>query len=596
MSEPALYLRAAAALRRNNGQWSAYNAASHCVVLAGPGSGKTKTLTIKMARVLAEEVEAPRGVACITYNNECARELATRLDALGVQRRNRVFIGTVHSFALTQIILPYVRTAEIDVPPGFRVATQAAQRAALEVAYDSVIDRGEDPHRHWRFTMDRYRRSHLDREAEGWREDPETASLIEAYESELRRHGLIDFDDMPILAVRAMRGHPWVQRAILAKYPVLFVDEYQDLGSALHRMVMGLCFTTGVRLFAVGDVDQSIYGFTGANPTLLQRLAARPDVEVVRLRLNYRSGAAIVTASEYALGEERGYEVPEGAPEGMVYFHPRPGDFSLHADHLFAQILPEAFERTGVRQGGVGVLYQAAWIGDFVAASARNHGYEIIRADTNALYPRGSPLMRWLESCATWCCGGWRRGKPRFGTLSVDGQRLFAEAIGTPDQRLGFQRLLLGVVWNRRQPAQPLAGWLSGIQTELLDWHFERCRSLDEERALLVAFIRRTQAGGDADGMTLAQFAGFGEGGDRISLSTLHSAKGREFEIVVLFGMDNGRVPRTGAGPAERSESRRSFYVGFTRAKKELHIVYSQGNPSPFVREVQQQLDDSREH
>src|ERR1041385_5024274 len=97
-------------------------------------------------------------------------------------------------------------------------------------------------------------------------------------------------------------------------------------------MVMGLCFSTGIRLFAVGDTDQSIYGFTGANPALLERLSQRPDVETVQLRLNYRSGARIVTASEYALGENRGYEVPDDAGDGVVYYHPRNGDFAHHAD------------------------------------------------------------------------------------------------------------------------------------------------------------------------------------------------------------------------------------------------------------------------
>ena len=112
VSEPALYFAGGRVpARRNPGQWAAYNSAGHCVVLAGPGSGKTKTLTIKMARILAEDVQEPRGVACITYNNECARELEIRLDALGVQRRKRVFIGTVHSFALTQIVLPYAKAA-----------------------------------------------------------------------------------------------------------------------------------------------------------------------------------------------------------------------------------------------------------------------------------------------------------------------------------------------------------------------------------------------------------------------------------------------------------------------------------------------------
>jgi len=590
VSEPALYLQAAESLRRNPGQRAAYNSTGHCVVLAGPGSGKTKTLTIKMARILAEDVQEPRGVSCITYNNECARELAIRLDALGVQRRNRVFIGTVHSFALTQIVLPYARTAQIGLPDNFRVATTAQQRAALQVAYETVINRGEDPD-NWRLSMDRYRRTHVNRDASGWLQDQELVSLIEAYERELRRNRLIDFDDMPLLALRALTRHEWLRRAILAKYPVLVVDEYQDLGTALHQMVMGLCFSTGIRLFAVGDTDQSIYGFTGANPALLERLSRRPDVETVQLRLNYRSGARIVTASEYALGENRGYEVPDGAGDGVVYLHPRNGDFADHADHLFSTMVPDILARTGISPGQAAVLYPAAWIGDAVADAARRHGFDVIRSDTNALYPRGSTLMRWLESCAVWCCGGWRTGSPRFALLSSDAHRIFAESLADSERRVQFGRRFIGALWNRRDPAMPVHESLEGLSTDVLNSEFRRCRSLDEERAILRAFIARAREG-DVAGMTLAQFAGFGDGANGINLSSLHSAKGREFEAVVLFGMNDGRIPRANAGDGERREARRSFYVGFTRAKQELHMMYSAGNPSPFVTEVRDQLDE----
>ena len=593
MSEPALYLRAAEDLRGNAGQWAAYNAAGHCVVMAGPGSGKTKTLTIKMARILNEDVQEPRGVACITYNNECARELEYRLDALGVQRHNRVFIGTVHSFALTQVVLPYSRTAQLGLPENFRVATQAQQFAALQTAYERVIDRGENPH-NWRLTLDRYRRTMLDREADVWRErDPEAADLVEVYEAELRGNGLIDFDDMPLLAVHALRRHPWLRQAILAKYPVMVVDEYQDLGMALHRMVMGLCFRVGVRLFAVGDIDQSIYGFTGANPALLQRLADRADVETIHLRLNYRCGAEIVTASQYALGEDRGYEVPDGAVHSTLYFHALPGNLEHQADYLFADVLPDALMRTGVPRGQVAILYQAAWIGDAIEEAARQHRFEMIRADKNALYPRGSPLLRWLELCAVWCCGGWRSGRPRFGTLARDGRRLFAEALVSEDDRRAFNRALISALWSSREPGQTVHDWLAELRTALLDCHLANCRSLDEESAVLGRFMERTGPGGDVDRMSLAQFAGFGDGADRINLSTLHSAKGREFQIVVLFGMDDGCVPRRRAGDGERRESRRSFYVGFTRAKQELHIMHSQNNPSPFVQEVQERLQEA---
>src|SRR5882724_1211093 len=105
-----------------------------------------------------------------------------------------------------------------------------------------------------------------------------------------------------------IQAHPWIQQALQARFPILFIDEYQDLGHALHELVLKLCFEAGIRLFAVGDGDQSIYAFAGANPDLLRSLAERDDVRDIHLRLNYRSGTKIIDASIAALGEEREYE------------------------------------------------------------------------------------------------------------------------------------------------------------------------------------------------------------------------------------------------------------------------------------------------
>jgi DNA helicase-2/ATP-dependent DNA helicase PcrA len=183
-------------------------------------------------------VHTPRGIACITYNNECARELEDRLAALGVEQDRRIFIGTVHSFSLTQIILPYAQTAGLGLPASFAVATRAERQAALAEA----LGRAEIP-QGLEFRLGIYRRTYLNRELPEWRNsDPDLAALIERYEASLRRRGRIDYDDMPLLAIRALRANPWLQRALLAKFPILVVDEYQDLGAALHRMVMGLCF------------------------------------------------------------------------------------------------------------------------------------------------------------------------------------------------------------------------------------------------------------------------------------------------------------------------------------------------------------------
>jgi DNA helicase-2/ATP-dependent DNA helicase PcrA len=595
VSDASTYLKSAEDLRANPAQWAAYESKGHCVVLAGPGSGKTKTLTVKLARLLSEDIQEPRGLACITYSNECARELETRLAALGIEPGRRAFIGTVHSFSLTQIILPYAKAANMGLPDEFCVATRAERRRALGTAYEKVIGGRENP-QELDFRMGTYRRSILNRNSAEWREaDPEMASFVEAFEAELRAMDRIDFDDMPLLAVRALREHAWLQRAILAKYPVLVVDEYQDLGRALHRMVMGLCFSTGMRLFAVGDADQSIYEFNGANPQLLRELAARKDVECVRLRLNYRSGAKIVEASNYALGEARDYEAAECTDEGTVYFHPQRGSYEHQAAETFRTVIADVAKRhPDLEPGDIAILYPAAWLGDKIADVAQQVGLSVIRTDTNAIYPRTSRLMRWLERCAEWCTGGWQTGTPRFSHLVNEGARLFAEEISTSELRLTFQRALMDSLWSRRDSTVPLRQWLADVRADIIVDMIAKCRTLKDEGETLDAFIGRTQAGKDCADMTVAQFAGQGEGNKSLHLSTLHSAKGREFPIVIMFGMDQGNIPRKNSTDSQKLEARRLFYVGFTRAKSEVHVMHSDARPSPFVMEVKSRLDVKR--
>lgn len=593
MSDKTSYLLAARSLSTNAGQWAAYESLRHCVVLAGPGSGKTKTLTIKMARLLAEDVAEPRGVACITFNNECARELESRLSDLGVEPSRRIFIGTVHSFSLTQIILPYARVARLGLPDDFHVATRSERDQALRAALGDMGENHE-PLREWEARMNSYRRSILDRNRPEWLEvSPELARLSVLYEGRLRLMNLIDYEDMPLLALRALRENEWLRSALLAKFPVLIVDEYQDLGSALHRIVLGLCFTTGMRLFAVGDPDQSIYGFNGARPDLLQRLSERNDVETVRLRLNYRCATQIVAASGALLDEARDYDAVAGAPAGEVFFHPLRGRYEGQASVLIDELLPQALARhPDLRLGDVAILYPAAWLGNTLVPAIQQAGLPFIRTDTNALYSRSSRLMHWLEQCATWCCGGWQNGSPLFSRLADAGKRLFSNAIQSDAQATEFHRELITKLWTSRDGTLSLLEWLTDFRDRLLDPLGAECYDLADELTILADFIERISPEGDSHHMCLANLAGQSEGRDSLNLSSLHSAKGREFPVVFIFGADVGRLPRDGSTDQDVAEARRVFYVGLTRAEVEIHVVYTQGRESQFVREVQRRIEN----
>lgn len=250
-----LYLQAARELRLNAGQRQAYESQGHCVIIAGPGSGKTKTLTVKIARVLSKETKEPRGLACVTYSNECARELRVRLARLGIEESKRVFIGTVHSFCLRNILAPYACLAGLSVPYPITLASAAEQRDAFAAAVASLMGPHEPPAR-WRTIVDRHRRLYFDRSKQsGFRTDRQLSSLAEEYEAYLGARGLIDFEDIVRFGVYLLSNVAWVRRVIEARVPLFVVDEYQDLGPALHSMVRTLCRQTRVRLISDDDIQ-----------------------------------------------------------------------------------------------------------------------------------------------------------------------------------------------------------------------------------------------------------------------------------------------------------------------------------------------------
>ena len=560
---------AAEQLRGNADQWLAYNSTGHCVILAGPGSGKTKTLTIKLARILAEDVCSPRGVACITFNIQCARELKKRLGALGVEDNKRVVIGTLHSFCLQNIVIPYAPLTPLPKKYPIKVASLSEVAIYQQKALDYTVANEK-----WGPRFDKYRRIHLERTAPEWRtDDEEAASAIEAYEKILDDQGLIDFDGIILIALHLVENYPWIRKALAARFPILVVDEYQDLGHALDQIVQCLCFDSGIRLIAVGDPDQSIYGFTGAEPSLLRTLSEQKEVQQIHLRMNYRCGAEIIKASEVALGELRGFQSSHNEA-GTIFFHDRPAGIEDQTNFICENLVPAALKRRKGRSlGDVAILYLNKNDGNIIAKAVESTGMQYIRVDGNNPY-QPSPVTYWLEDCAAWCAAAWETGTIRLSGL-VRRWLTFNERLCGDKDKQTAKVNLVRFLYSHRDPNLPLHKWLALFMNEGLKECLEQEPKLEDDKEKVKNLLEVSSTNGPLGPFTVAYFGGQGGSPDHLCLSTLHSAKGLEYDVVIMFGLEEGRLPYyTDSGDILR-EKRRLFYVGLTRARHEVHFVYS---------------------
>ena len=590
------YSVAAGELRSNPGQWQAYESKGNCVILAGPGSGKTKTLTIKISRVLAEDIIYPSGIACLTYGTECVRELQKRLACLGVRESHNVFIGTLHSFVLRHVVVPFARLSGMDFPIEFSIASMTDQNRIFKASVGAILGHVNSDHYKTRFEL--YRRTYIDRDSKDFAEtDSEIAALVSEYEQRLNVESLIDFDGMILIALHLIERFSWVRKALKARFPVLVVDEYQDLGLPLHRIVLALCQKAGVRLIAVGDPDQSIFGFAGSMPKLLEELAASNWVEAVKLRFNYRCGRRIVGASLLSLGEVRDYE-SKAQEVGTIDFYECREGIAQQASIIVEQIIPDILSRDrSAVLGDIAVLYGNKSIGSVVASAVREADLQFIRIDGGAPYRR-TALTKWLEDCAKWCAGGWSVGEPSLTSI-IERWFAFNRTMAADADRSLQRRQLVVFLFNHRGPSQLLRDWFWAFAQSCIAAIVKIEPWLKDEVETLRALYKATLEGGALRDLSVAGFAGQGGSSDHLNLITLHSAKGLEFRAVIMMGMDQGIIPRWNDTSVEAlAESRRLFYVGLTRAKSQIHMTYSgftvnqygrrfAHGPSVFLNEIQ---------
>lgn len=268
-------------IREDDMQLAAYKAVNNTVVIAGPGSGKTTVLTLKVMQLLAEVIYPPRGLACLTYSTEAVREFKSRLVKLGLEKRKNVFLGTVHSFCLSEIITPFAALyPQYKIPLPIRIISEAEKNRL----FDSQNYEGSPK----LIDVDKERTRNIKGISRVAIESYDIAlKAAISFEELLIQNGYLDFISMVKKSVELIKNEPYVRKALEAKYPWIIVDEYQDLGKPLHELILTLLNLTRIKVFAVGDADQSIYDFQGAAPDYLVELSQRQDVSCIHLKNNY---------------------------------------------------------------------------------------------------------------------------------------------------------------------------------------------------------------------------------------------------------------------------------------------------------------------
>jgi DNA helicase-2/ATP-dependent DNA helicase PcrA len=571
-------------LRANEHQWEAFETFEHCAVLAPPGSGKTKLLTTKLAHALAGDgVRAPRGAACITMTNEAALQLRARLRGLGVGRRANLFVGTVHGFALSRIVIPFAAAAGEAQLAASRLASDAEVRQVFSAVF-AQSDFRPDQREEVQLTTEKARQR-LDLSGNRLLGGEPIAEVARALQAEFASRGLYDFNDLVRFAVDLVEEHDWVARVLAAAFPLVYVDEYQDLAPGLDRIVRGVALREDLdaTLFAVGDPDQAIYAFSGAHPRLLADLAAEPRVRAVTLERNYRCAQSIIDSSLRALGEHR--TVRGERDGGTLEVHAVTGGEPAQAARALE--LVQAASRAGTPYEQIAVI--APWGQD------RNLCAEALRDAQVPVFARidkhwrTTPLTMLLEAMASWAC--------RRAAAGVELRDLLGSLRGLArDSREHASMTEVVAVLLQDQPDGAAGAFIEAITAAAL-----RSLTVDAGSGEDARELARMRTALAADGklaeMTIAELGERARAPGHVMASTIHGAKGLEFDTVILVGADEPGLPGFDANEEQVAEGRRKFYVSITRAREEVHLIHTdfrisrRGNsyavkPCPFIAQL----------
>ncbi|MEU1268015.1 ATP-dependent DNA helicase UvrD2 [Streptomyces sp. NPDC005799] len=525
-------------------------------VLAGAGTGKTRAITHRIAYGVRAGILQPSSVLAVTFTNRAAGEMRGRLrqlGAAGVQAR------TFHSAALRQLQYFWPKAVGGSMP---RLVDRKIQLVADAAAACRIrLDRGElrdvTAEIEWSKVTQTVPADYAAAAAKAGREAPrdpaEIAQLYSVYEDLKRDRSVIDFEDVLLLTVAVLQDRHDIAEQVRAQYQHFVVDEYQDV-SPLQQRLLELWLGERDSLCVVGDASQTIYSFTGATPDhLLDFRTRHPGATVVKLVRDYRSTPQVVHLANGLLAQARG----RAADHRLELVSQR----SAGPEPRFTEYADEPAEAEGAARRIAELIaagVAASEIAVLFRTNAQSETYEQALADAGVPYQlRGAE--RFFDRPEVRRAIVNLRGAARFG----GNDSLLDDAVDLPSQ---VRAVLSGEGWT----PQPPAG--SGAVRE----RWESLAALvnlaqDFTAAQPGATLGHLVA--ELDERAGAQHAPTVQG---VTLASLHSAKGLEWDVVFLVGVAEGMVPITYAKTDEQiEEERRLLYVGVTRARERLHVSWA---------------------
>ncbi|EYF07712.1 UvrD-helicase domain-containing protein [Chondromyces apiculatus] len=579
------------------------------LLLAGPGTGKTRTLTHRIAHLVEEQGVPPEACLTITFTRRAAEELRERLGALLGPSGARVPATTFHGLGLSILrahpdLVAALRSGPTGAPPPSTALVSIAgddERAALlaEALGASSPGARRIP-RLLQAISSWKRRSPLGPaalSAAGPQPSEEIARAWRAHDAALAARGLVDLDDLVGLAVAVLEAYPEVQEAWRSRHRYVSIDEYQDIDAQQYRLVQALVPETG-NVCAIGDPDQAIYSFRGADVGFFFRFQQDfPEARVVRLIRNYRSTRAIVDAALQVIAPS-----PTLGVRALVATFEDARRLTLHeapTERAEAEFVVHTVERL---LGGSTFFSR-----DSRRVAAGEEDTDLSFSDVAVLYRTEAQAEALREAFA-------RSGMP-FQRRSHRGlvERPAAEAIARAMRQAAQTEGAEGPVLDQlraataqlRAEAPPPTAAVPDPDAATSPPSLPPTLDLDGAAEILVPLARA--CGDDLRRFLLElgtelEVDAWDPRAERVSLLTLHASKGLEFRVVFLVGCEDGLLPLRIARDEDPdvSEERRLFYVGMTRARERLYLSWARerlrrgqvtkSEPSPFLREVEEAL------